>query len=162
MGEGWIPEVVIIFLSGIGGAALMTFFLNVINAFIKHGVRVPLILGQVVHHYFNGYSFYQVRHKNKFGHGIHLSVGVFFSFCYAWLWHLGIGGNNPKDILLFGVINGLVGIVGWYIFLKTTYEPEQVEEKIFFPVLIIAHIVFAWGVTVIYFTLWYLWADFNG
>lgn len=156
MGEDWIPELIIIFLSGVGGAALMTLFLNLINGFIKHGVRVPLILGQVVHHYFNGKPLYQVRHKNKIGHGIHLLVGVFFAFCYAWLWHLRIGGNNLEDILLFGFINGLVGIAGWYVFLKVTYEPEQVEEKIFFPVLVLAHIVFAWGVTEIYFTLWKL------
>lgn len=156
MSEEWMFELVFVFLSGIGGAALMTLFLKVVNKYIRHGVRVPLILGQVVHHYFNGSPLYNLRHKNKIGHAIHLLVGVFFAFCYAWLWHQGIGGTHPLDIFIFGFINGLVGIAGWYLFLKITFEPEQVEKRIFLPVLIIAHIVFALGVTSIYFTLWYI------
>jgi hypothetical protein len=86
-----------------------------------------------------------------------LLVGVFFAFCYVWLWHRGIGGPNTLDIIIFGFINGLVGISGWWVFLKSTYEPEQVEKSYFFPVLIIAHIVFALGVTLIYFSLWGLY-----
>jgi hypothetical protein len=58
--------------------------------------------------------------------------------------------------LLFGLVNGLVGMAGWFVFLRTTYEPEQVNENAFFPVILIAHVPFALGVTVIYFGLWSL------
>ena len=147
-------ELIIIVLSGIGGAWLMTLFLSVINRFISHGVRVPLILGQVFHHYFSGSSFYHLRHKNTYGHVIHNLVSVFFAFCYLWLWRNGIGGPSAPDILLFGFVNGLVGVAGWFVFLRATYEPQQVKEKVFFPVILIAHLVFALGVTAIYFALW--------
>ena len=149
-------EIIIVFLSGIGGAALMTQFLRLINGYFKHGVRVPLILGQVVHHYFNGSPLYRLRLKNMYGNVLHLMVGVLFAYCYAWLWRHGIGGSNALDIFIFGLVNGVVGMLGWFLFLKSTYEPEQVEKRVFFPVLIVAHIVFAFGVTGIYFGLWHL------
>lgn len=157
MNEEQVLDIIIVILSGIGGAALMSLFLKLINDYIRHGVRVPLILGQVVHHYLNGLPFYHLRHKNLIGHGIHLLIGVFFAFCYAWLWKRGIGGPTALHTLIFGLINGLVGIIGWLLFLRTTYEPEQVEKRIFFPVLTVAHIFFALGVTGIYYSLWYLY-----
>src|SRR5690606_2784523 len=134
----------------------MTLFLRLINDYLRHGVRVPLILGQVVHHYFNGSPLYHLRHKNKYGHAIHLLVGVLFACCYTLLWSQGIGGPTGLDIIFFGLVNGVVGMLGWFLFLKSTYEPEQVEKKVFFPILIVAHIVFALGVTGIYFGLWHL------
>lgn len=140
--------------SGVGGAWLMTVFLNWANRLVAHGVRVPLILAQVVHHYFNGAPFYDVKYKNLYGQAIHLLVGVFFAFCYSWLWGWGIGGRTWEDIFIFGLANGLVGLVGWFVFLRATYEPEQVRERVFFPVIVIAHIPFALGVTAIYFGLW--------
>lgn len=146
-------EVLIVVVSGIGGAWLMTFFLRGINQLLSHGVRVPLILSQVVHHYFNGAPFYSLRYKNAYGHAIHLLAGVFFAYCYHLLWSRGIGGFNVRDICLFGVVNGLVGVIGWWLFLKVTFEPEQVREKLFFPTVLIAHIPFAFGVAVIYFGL---------
>lgn len=147
-------EIVIVVVAGVGGAWLMTLFLRLVNYLIPHGVRVPLILAQVVHHYLNGAPFYDVKHKNIYGHAIHLMVGVFFAFCYSWLWRWDIGGFTWQDIFLFGLINGLVGMVGWFGFLRATYEPEQVKEKVFFPIIVIAHIPFALGVTAIYFSLW--------
>src|SRR5690606_37527433 len=126
--------IIIVFLSGIGGAALMTLFLRLINGYFRHGVRVPLILGQVVHHYFNGSPLYHVRLKNMYGHVLHLTVGVLFAYCYAWLWSYGIGGPSVSDTVVFGLVNGVVGVLGWFLFLKSTYEPEQVEKKVFFPV----------------------------
>lgn len=149
-------EVVIVVIAGVGGAWLMTLFLRLVNYLFPHGVRVPLILAQVVHHYLNGAPFYDVKHKYTYGHGLHLLVGVFFAFCYSWLWRRGIGGFTLEDILLFGLVNGVVGMVGWFVFLRATYEPEQVNENVFFPVIVIAHIPFALGVTVIYFGLWSL------
>lgn len=149
-------EIIIVFLSGIGGAALMTLFLRLINDYLRHGVRVPLILGQVVHHYFNGSPLYHVRFKNMYGTVLHLMVGVLFAYCYTLLWSSGIGGPIVLDTFVFGLVNGVVGILGWFIFLKSTYEPEQVEKRVFFPVLIVAHVVFALGVTGIYFGLWNL------
>lgn len=149
-------EIVIVLISGIGGAALMSFFLRLINDYFNHGVRVPLILGQVVHHYLNGLPFYDLRQKNKYGHFIHLTVGVIFAYCYSLLWSGGIGGPTALSTLVFGLVNGLVGMVGWFIFLKLTFEPEQIKERIFFPVIVLAHLVFALGVTCLYFTLWHL------
>jgi hypothetical protein len=73
-------ETVIVVVAGVGGASLMTLFLGVVNYLIPQGVRVPLILAQVVHHYLNGAPFYKVRHKNYYGHTLHLLVGVFFAF----------------------------------------------------------------------------------
>ena len=149
-------EVVIVVISGVGGAWLMTLFLRLVNYLIPHGVRVPLILAQVVHHYFNGAPLYDVKHKNTYGHTLHLLVGVFFAFCYSWLWRRDIGGFSGGDILLFGLVNGLVGMAGWFVFLRATYEPEQVNENVFLPVIVIAHVPFAFGVTVIYYGLWSL------
>jgi|SRR5690606_9606800 len=149
-----MSETVIVVIAGVGGAWLMTFVLRLVNLLIPHGVRVPLILAQVVHHYLNGAPFYDIKHKNAYGHAIHLSVGVFFAFCYSWLWRRDIGGFTLEDILLFGLVNGLVGMAGWFVFLRATYEPEQVSENAFFPVIVIAHVPFALGVTVIYFGLW--------
>src|SRR5690606_32686251 len=151
-----ILEIVIVLISGVGGAALMTLFLRLINDYFNHGVRVPLILGQVIHHYFNGSMFYQLKHKVRYGHVIHLIVGVFFAFCYTYLWNRGIGGPTALNTFIFGLVNGLAGMVGWFIFLKSTFEPEQVNKKIFLPVIVIAHLVFALGVTCIYYTLRYL------
>lgn len=149
-------EVVTVVIAGVGGAWLMTLFLRLVNYFISHGVRVPLILAQVVHHYLNGAPLYNVKYKNTYGHGVHLMVGVFFAFCYTWLWRLDIGGFTVEDILRFGLVNGLVGMAGWFAFLRATYEPEQVNKNVFFPVIVIAHVPFAFGVTVIYFGLWSL------
>jgi|SRR5690554_1724222 len=156
MAEESILEIVIVFISGIGGAAFMSLFLRLINDYFSHGVRVSLILGQVVHHYFNGQPFYHLRHKNKYGQIIHMSVGILFAYCYTWLWSRGIGGPTALDTLIFGLVNGLVGMIGWFAFLQLTYEPEQVNKKIFFPIIVIAHLVFAFGVTCIYFSLWYV------
>ncbi len=145
-------EVAIVVVAGVGGASLMTLFLRAINHLIPHGVRVPLILAQVVHHYLNGAPFYKVRHKNRYGHTLHLLVGVFFAFCYSWLWQRDIGGFTLEDIFLFGLVNGLLGMAGWFVILRTAHEPEQVNENVFFPVIVIAHIPF----TVIYFGIWSL------
>lgn len=146
----------IVIISGIGGAHLMTLFLRVINRYIPHGVRVPLILSQVVHHYFNGAPLYRLKDKNKYGQVIHLAVGVFFAFCYYALWRIGIGGPNFWTVILFGLVNGLLGMLGWFVFLRSTFEPEQVNEREFYPVIVFAHIAFALGVTVIYFGTWSL------
>lgn len=152
-------EVAIVVVAGVGGAWLMTLFLRLVNYLISHGVRVPLILAQVVHHYLNGAPFYKVRHKNRYGHTLHLLAGGGFAFCYSWLWRRDIGGFTLEDILLFGLVNGLVGMAGWFVILRTAYEPEQVNENVFFPVIVMAHIPFALGVTVIYFGIWSLIAS---
>jgi hypothetical protein len=149
-------ETVIVVIAGVGGAWLMTVFLRLVNHLIPYGLRVPLILAQVVHHYFNGAPLYNVKHKNKYGHALHLLVGLFFAFCYSSLWRRDIGGFTLEDILLFGLVSGLVGMAGWFVFLRATYEPEQVNEAVFFPVIVIAHVPFAFGVTVIYYGLWSL------
>src|SRR5690606_15209767 len=111
-------EVVIVIIAGVGGAWLMTLFLRLANYLIPYGLRVPLILAQVVHQYFNGAPLYNVKHKNKYGHALHLLVGVFLACCYSWLWQRNIGGLTVEDILLFGLVNGLVGMAGWFVFLR--------------------------------------------
>src|SRR5690554_5651998 len=150
-----VLEIILVFISGAGGAALMTLFLNALNAYTRYGLRVPLILGQVVHHYLAGSAFYKLRHKNKYGHVLHILVGVFFAFCYTGLWGQGIGGPTASGIFVFGLINGIVGAFGWFLFLKSTYKPKQVNERVFFPVIVLAHIVFAFGVSGIYFSFWH-------
>ena len=151
-----VLEVILVFLSGAGGAALMTIFLKLVNAYTRSGVRVPLILGQVVHHYFVGSGLYKLKHKNTYGHLLHILVGVFFAFCYSWFWKRGLGGPTASSIFIFGLINGIVGAAGWFLFLKSTYKPKQVKERVFFPVIVLAHFIFAFGVTGIYFGFWHL------
>src|SRR5690554_109232 len=156
MTDGRFLEIVIVLISGVGGAAFMTLFLRLINDYFHHGVRVPLILGQVVHHYFSGTRLYRLRYKTIYGHLIHLTVGVLFAICYTYLWNRGIGGPTALSTFIFGLVNGLVGMFGWFIFLRSTFEPEQVDKRIFFPVIVIAHLFFALGVTSIYHALRYL------
>ena len=88
------------------------------------------------------------------GVAAHYLVGIFFAFCYYFLWQQGIGTPTFMSGLLFGVINGLFGIAVWSVVFRLHPNPPQtVSLKVYFPALVAAHLVFGAFLNLTYSTL---------
>ena len=144
---GSVPE-------GIGGTALMTFFIYVLSFITRERFKVVKILGTMV----TGQtrpdkSLSNTRSSIATGTVLHYFVGILFSLTYNWLWSNGIGAPNLKYCLLFGIISGLIAVCIWKGFFMLHPNPPAVCLPSYLLVIFLGHVVFGTGVYLVYRSL---------
>lgn len=80
---------------------------------------------------------------------IHILLGAVFLVCYEILWKFTGVIRSAQWSLIFGVLIGIVGIIGWMMMFKLHKNPPKINNTHYYIHLLFAHIVFsiaAWGV----------------
>jgi uncharacterized membrane protein YdcZ (DUF606 family) len=134
-------------ISGIAGTALMTLFMYLLSYITKRRLKVVKILGTMLTIYSNPEG--KLSESNKaitIGILTHYGVGIFFAICYLILWRNGIGKPDLTNAFIFGLINGVLGIFVWRLFILIHPSPPKLPFKTYMISIIIGHIVFATGV----------------
>ncbi|SDF51098.1 hypothetical protein [Cellulophaga baltica] len=75
----------------------------------------------------------------------HFFLGGFFLVIYTYLWYNTALLQHALGSILFGIIIGILGILGWTMLFKMASNPPQINYKIYYMQLIVAHIHFSLG-----------------
>lgn len=84
----------------------------------------------------------------------HYLVGISFSFIYACLWSDDIVNPTFVNATWLGMINGIVGAIGWRIFVAVHPNPPGLSLKKYLTAIIIGHVIFAYGILGTYLLVW--------
>jgi hypothetical protein len=71
---------------------------------------------------------------------VHYAIGIGFAFCYLGLIREGILELSLMHALLFGVLLGVIAIVGWRIFLAMHKDPLPYNLLVYLGVIGVGHI----------------------
>jgi hypothetical protein len=134
-------------IAGIGGTGFMTLFMYLSSYITKRRLKVVKILGTMLTLYSNPEGKLSESHKAiTLGILTHYTVGIFFAICYLILWHYGIGKPDLINAVIFGLVNGILGIFIWRLFLLIHPSPPLLSFKSYMTSLLLGHIIFALGV----------------
>lgn len=119
----------------------MTIFSYAIYAITKNEVREPVLLAKLL----KG----STPERNSRSPEIilgwigHYSIGIIFLLLYEATWL--IAGLERDFIygLIFGIVAGVLGVIGWIVLFTISSEPPKIRYSLFFSQLIAAHIVFS-------------------
>jgi uncharacterized membrane protein YagU involved in acid resistance len=133
-----------VMLSGIAGTAFMTLFMYLLGYITKRRLKVVKILGTMLTLYSNPDG--KLSENNKaitIGLLTHYSIGIVFSICYLILWGNGIGKPDITYGFIFGIINGILGIFIWRLFILIHPSPPRLPFKTYMSSLVLGHVVYA-------------------
>jgi uncharacterized membrane protein YagU involved in acid resistance len=133
-----------VMLSGIAGTAFMTLFMYLLGYITKRRLKVVKILGTMLTLYSNPDG--KLSENNKaitIGLLTHYSIGIVFSICYLILWENGIGKPDITYGFIFGIINGILGIFIWRLFILIHPSPPRLPFKTYMSSLVLGHVVYA-------------------
>jgi uncharacterized membrane protein YagU involved in acid resistance len=138
-----------VIISGIAGTALMTFFMYLLSYLTKRRLKVVKILGTMLTIYSNPEG--KLSESNKsitVGILTHYGVGIGFAISYLILWEYHIGKPDLIHAFIFGLINGILGIFIWRLFLMVHPSPPKLPFKTYMSSLVLGHVVFAIGIVI--------------
>lgn len=81
---------------------------------------------------------------------IHLIFGLVFLAGYEIIWHVTHLIRSVGRSLLFGIIIGVLGILGWMFMFKRHKNPPNIPYKHFYIHLFFAHLIFSLGAYLVY------------
>jgi len=82
---------------------------------------------------------------------IHYIIGLLFVIGYHIIWVNDILPISPLTALIFGVISGIIGIIGWVFLFKITHHQPTIDFKGYYIQLFFAHVIFAIVATAFYY-----------
>jgi len=134
-------------MSGITGTTIMTAFMLILRMVTRRQLNVITILGTML----TGSTTADGKCVTTprvliTGTIAHYFVGIFFSFVYLWLWNNHIVGDDWWTTTILGFVTGLVGIAVWRTYFYIHRHPPQVPLRIYLAAILLAHVIFAWGV----------------
>jgi hypothetical protein len=135
-----------IVIAGIAGTAIMTAAMYIIAYASKNRFKVVKVLGTML-------TFQTTRDKGlsdspyaiAVGVVAHYLVGIGFTFIYEWLWSERILDPNLLNASWLGFINGIVGALGWRLFITVHPNPPNLPLNSYLLAIIFGHICFACG-----------------
>jgi hypothetical protein len=136
---------------GVVGTAIMTAVMYLIALVSKDRFKVVKILGTML-------TFQTTPQKGlsdkpsaiTVGIFAHYLVGIGFAAIYHWLWSNDILHAGLFFATLLGFANGVIGAIGWAIFVAIHPNPPKLPLKSYLVAIIIGHIFFAYGIWITY------------
>lgn len=107
---------------------------QLLNILIKRSSKIPLSPGK----------------KSPAGWIIHYSIGWLFVFLFDLIWKFTELEPSLLSGALLGFIFGFIGISGWKIMFYLNPDPPELDFRKFYFQLIIAHIIFGLGASLVY------------
>ncbi|MGJ8550735.1 hypothetical protein [Winogradskyella wichelsiae] len=126
----------------------MTTFSALMSVILKCEFRENILLSKLM----SGHSLSQ-KESLKYvilGWLAHFFIGGVFLVIYSCLWHYTALLQDVFGSIIYGIIIGILGVVGWTIIFKITPHPPQINYKIYYVQLIIAHVLFSLGIYLIF------------
>ncbi len=123
-----------ILLSGIAGTIAMTIFSVFIHTMTKRTVYIPERLSKLLTGKFT---------NRMIGYTGHFATGLVFAFAYHLLWYWGIGTISVGNAVIFGMGNGLAGVIVWLTGFKIKGEALDEPRRAFLVQVFFAHLPFA-------------------
>ncbi|WP_276373647.1 hypothetical protein [Chryseolinea sp. H1M3-3] len=80
----------------------------------------------------------------------HYLVGIGFTFVYFWLWTNNYVGEDFFTASWLGLINGIVGAIGWRIFIAIHPNPPRLSLAQYLVAIVFGHVFFACGILATY------------
>ncbi len=138
-------------LTGISGTAMMTLFLYLVSYVTHKPLKVVKILGTML-------TFRTTPGKGlsnsplSIGIGIlaHYLIGIAFAFVLILLCKNTLLEPTLTSVLVFGLLCGLFGIAVWKLFFILHPDPPHIPLKQYLIVLLLGHIVFGFGIWIVY------------
>jgi|SRR5688572_6539079 len=136
-----------IIIAGIVGTAIMTAAMYIIAYAAKDRFKVVKVLGTML-------TFQTTKDKGlsdspyaiAVGIVAHYLVGIAFTFAYEWIWSERILNPSFLNASWLGFINGIVGALGWRIFITIHPNPPNLPLHSYLLAIILGHIFFACGI----------------
>lgn len=135
-----------ILTAGTCGTAVMTAFSYLVSKAANKNFVEPVILGELL----NRITTLNKKNAEIAGWGAHLSVGFLFTAAYENYIKLRQTKPTLANALLLGVLGGATGVAAWHSTFKAHPNPPGVDLKKFYKQLMIAHLIFAAGVAIVY------------
>ena len=136
-----------ILLTAILATTAMTAFSYVVSASFRKLYKEPLLLQYVLqklHLSVSGIT------KSVLAWAIHYLIGLLFVYAF----YLTVTGLRmaPSWLsgLIFGVIIGIVGIIGWEMMFKISGKPQITDRAGYYTQLFLAHLIFAFTTIAVY------------
>ncbi|MBP0903171.1 hypothetical protein ACFSKN_14450 [Mariniflexile gromovii] len=121
----------------------MTMFSAIMSIKFKSEFKEHVLLSKLI-------SNKSLKQKESAGHLIfgwflHFLIGGFFLVIYKLLWNYTELIQSVLGSVLYGVLIGIIGVAGWFILFKLDSHPPDINYKVFYFQLIIAHVFFSLG-----------------
>lgn len=121
------------------GIVLMTLFSYAVSLVYAKRWKEPELLNILMNR--------ELKKRKKIaGWLLHYTVGVFFVCVYEVLWLVTEMRPNLYFVIGSGIASGFLGIFGWKMMLDLSSNPPRINRVQYFVHLVIAHIIFVFGV----------------
>jgi hypothetical protein len=142
-----MPIMKIILLSAFAATSLMTIFSYAVSASFRKLYKEPLLLQYILSRL--NIELNEIP-KRIAAWSLHYAIGVVFALGF----HLAVLSGITKNIWLlgacYGILIGIMGIIGWNIMFAIAGQPQKTDSLGYYTQLFTAHLLFALTVTVIY------------
>ncbi len=142
---------VLIIVSGVIGTAVMTSVMYIIAYITNDRFKVVKVLGTMLT--FQTTSEKGLSDKTSaivVGMVAHYLVGIGFAVIYHWLWSNDIVGQDFFTASWLGLINGIVGAIGWRIFIAIHSNPPRLPLLHYLIAIVFGHVFFGCGILATY------------
>lgn len=140
-------DVLQIMIAAFSATNIMTTFSYLLSVTYNRLFKEPVLLNFILDEV--GFSV-KSKWKGFAGWFAHYCIGLLFVLTYDILWRytnieFGFGSG-----LLFGIVSGFIGIVGWHLMFRLPNNKPNVPLKDYYVQLFFAHIIFAIAVVIAY------------
>ena len=126
----------------------MTAFSAIMSVMLKCEFREHILLFKLISN--NALKRKETKDYLILGWLVHFLIGAFFLIIYAVLWEYTSMIHRLLGTIVFGIIIGILGIVGWSILFKLDSNPPEINYNVFYIQLVIAHVIFSIGNFIIF------------
>ncbi|HEX6982504.1 MAG TPA: hypothetical protein VF181_07065 [Balneolaceae bacterium] len=132
-----------IVLGALIGTSLMTAFSYIVSRKRDKQFREPQLINELI-------SRAQIKitplRTSPLGWILHYLTGTIFTLGYYFFWKLTAADPSLISGAVLGAVNGVLGISVWVICFVTHSNPPDINLKDYYWHLMIAHIIFGFGV----------------
>lgn len=147
-------KLIYVIIAGLAGTAAMTVFLYFISLLTRHILQMPLLLGTMLLGKTHPNGSLSRSVSTKFvGTLAHYTMGILYAIGYLALWESGVGTITASWSLLIGFGNGILAMVIWYFFIMIHPKPPIIHLEKHLTAILLAHIVFGFILTYVYYQL---------
>jgi hypothetical protein len=139
-----------ILVAAVFSTSVMTAFSYILSAAFRKLYKEPLLLQFLMTVW--GFELSPVA-KQITGWLVHYLIGLFFVIIFHLGLHAGCYGVNGLTGLVFGVIIGSIGMMGWAVMFALSDHRPKIHFSEYYIQLFFAHLVFAAGTILAYAVL---------
>lgn len=137
-----------IILGGLIATSLMTLFSYTVSYIKSSRFKEPELLNILISR--STFFSFNPSKKNVTGWMIHYFIGWIFVTIFDLIWNFTFIEPSLVSGSFLGFLAGFVGITGWKLMFRSNTDPPGVEFKNFYFHLMIAHIIFGAGASIVY------------